>query len=335
MPKGGAKLGERRGDRKKGTPNKDIHLQITDAATRALLGPMIAKLPAIAAMAYNPLLAQPIMDLCRQNQGLDLASLPLSSRDDDAARVLTIEAFVSATLDKTKIQAILDYTSTLSINERYTQAIIEAARINAQSTEAPAKVVSRNENVSVNTWLQEEDAIDWLFPYRGYRANPGLAARFHKLASLPTGTLGRAYWEQYQSSGYAFPGEPGAVNETVATPHDCTHLLSGYDTTPRGEVLAAAFTSAMHHSWRVEAQILPMLFGWDLGIKITHLAASAITQLDRRQFWHAWARGAAITQDLFAPGWDFWTLAPQSLSELREAFGIPPLQDVETAELNY
>src|SRR2546427_5842617 len=42
------------------------------------------------------------------------------------------------------------------------------------------------------------------------------------------------------------------------------------------------------------------IFSWHLGIKINDVAGSAVGALDPREFWHAWARGAAVTEDLFA-----------------------------------
>jgi hypothetical protein len=163
-------------------------------------------------------------------------------------------------------------------------------------------------------------------PYRSDQADPALAARYRALATMPVSTLGRAYWEQYQRNGYAFPGEPTGLNEAFATPHDCAHVLSGYDTTPRGELLVSTFTAAMHPSRPMEGHILPVIFSWHLGIKINDVAGSATGALDPREFWHAWARGAAVSEDLFAPGWDFWGCAGESLAALRERYGIPPLE---------
>ena len=77
----------------------------SDAETRALLGPMIAKLPSIAAMAYKPALAQPIVDQYRQSQSLP--PLSLSRCGVDATRFLIVEAFVNATVTKTRIQGAL------------------------------------------------------------------------------------------------------------------------------------------------------------------------------------------------------------------------------------
>jgi hypothetical protein len=77
----------------------------------------------------------------------------------------------------------------------------------------------------------------------------------------------------------------------------------------------------------MEGHILPVIFSWHLGIKINDVAGSATGALDPTEFWHAWARGEQIREDLFDPGWDFWVCAGDSVKELRERYGIPPLQE--------
>jgi hypothetical protein len=237
--------------------------------------------------------------------------------------MLTIMAFVDGSLDEAKIAAVLDYAAALGIDEPYVQEITEAAHGHVQA--ALADMTRRNlESITGKPWLQD-DAMGWFLPYRGDHADPALAARYRALGSLPAGTLGHAYWEQYQRNGYAFPGEANALNEAFATPHDCTHVLSGYDTTPRGELLVSTFTAAMHPSRPMEGHILPVIFSWHLGIKINDVAGSAVGALDPREFWHAWARGAAVTEDLFAPGWDFWGCVGENLAALRQRYSISPL----------
>ena len=235
--------------------------------------------------------------------------------------MLTIMAFVDGSLDEAKIAAVLAYAAALGIDEPYIQEIAEAAHGHVQA--ALADMTRRNlESITGKRWLQD-DAMGWFLPYRGDHADPALAARYRALGSLPAGTLGRAYWEQYQRNRYAFPGEPTALNEAFATPHDCAHVLSGYDTKPRGELLVSTFTAAMHPSRPMEGHILPVIFSWHLGIKINDVAGSAVGALDPREFWHAWARGAAVTEDLFAPGWDFWGCVGESVAALRERYSIP------------
>lgn len=272
--------------------------------------------------------------LLRQRGRLDTGSLPQLSPGElavalpdralavDAARMLTVMAFVDGTLDQAKVDAVLDYAGALGIDEPYIQEITEAVRGDVHR--ALADMTRRNlESITGEPWLTD-DATAWFLPYRDDGADPILAARYRALSSFPPGSLGRAYWEHYEHNAYAFPGEATGLNEAFATPHDCTHLLSGYDTPPRGELLVSTFTAAMHPSRPMEGHILPVIFSWHLGIKINDVAGSAVGALDPQEFWHAWARGAEVTTDLFAPGWDFWGCAGESIAVLRERFNISP-----------
>jgi hypothetical protein len=170
-----------------------------------------------------------------------------------------------------------------------------------------------------------DDAMAWFLPYRGAGADPGLTARYDALGRLPKGSFGHAYWEHYRANGYALPGEETALNEGFATPHDSAHVISGYDTSARGEILVSTFTAGMHRKYPMAGHILPVIFSWHLGIKINDVAGAASGALDPEEFWHAWARGEAITVDLFAPDWDFWSCAEASVDALRRRYDVTPL----------
>ena len=319
-------------------------VEATGAQARAILGAM-ANIAAVhgearITAADRASLAAAYHFLLRQSEPLDFgnptalprpsplelaAALPNPALATEAAHMLTIMAFVDGSLDAAKIRAVLDYCAALGIDEPYVQEITEAAQGHVAC--ALADMTRQNlESITGRPWA-DEDAMAWFLPYRDDRADPALAARYRGLASLPAGTLGREYWEQYQRNGYAFPGEPNGLNEAFATPHDCTHVLSSYDTSPRGELLVSTFTAAMHPSRPMEGHILPVIFSWHLGIKINDVAGSAVGALDPREFWLAWARGAAITEDLFAPGWDFWGCVEERVAALRDRYSIPPLAE--------
>jgi hypothetical protein len=320
---------------------RNMQINATAAEARAILGAM-ASIAAIngeerVTAADRASLVAAHHYLLRQGEPFDPAALPRLTAGQlaatlpdralatEAAHMLTVMAFVDGRLDEAKIEAVLDYAAALGIDEPYIQEITEAARGHVQA--ALADMTRRNlESITGQPWL-DGDAMGWFLPYRGDHADPALAVRYRALEALPAGTLGRAYWEQYQRNTYAFPGEANALNEAFATPHDCAHVLSGYDTTPRGELLVSTFTAAMHPSRPMEGHILPVIFSWHLGIKINDVAGSAVGALDPREFWHSWARGAAVTQDLFAPGWDFWGCVGERLVVLRERYGIPPLAE--------
>ena len=321
-----------------------MRIDTTEAQARAILGAM-ARLAAVhgerrvtaadrasLAAAYHFLLQQsePLdfadpTALPRPSPGELAAALPDKRLATEAAHMLTAMAFVDGAVDAAKIRAALDYSTALGIDEPYMQEIAEAAQGHVAC--ALADMTRQNlESITGAPWL-DGDAMAWFLPYRGEQADAALAARYRALESLPAGTLGRGYWEQYRRNDYAFPGDPNGLNEVFATPHDCTHVLSGYDTSPRGELLVSTFTAAMHPARPMEGHILPVIFSWHLGIKINDVAGSAVGALDPREFWHAWARGAAVTEDLFAPDWDFWGCVEESVAELRRRYHVSPLDE--------
>jgi hypothetical protein len=133
---------------------------------------------------------------------------------------------------------------------------------------------------------------------------------------LPEGSFGHAFAVFYIGQKYAFSGEEAALNIKFAAPHDSSHLLAGYDTTPRGELLVSTFTAAMHRKEAMSGHVLPVLFSWHLGIALNEVAGAAKGALDPQEFWHAiarrktrvnalTARGERMKIDLFGPEWDF------------------------------
>ena len=152
-----------------------------------------------------------------------------------------------------------------------------------------------------------------------------LAARYDALGTLAPGTFGRQFWEIYKRNGYAFPGQEQGVNARFATPHDSTHVLSGYDTSPQGEILVSTFTAGMHPRLPMEGHILPVIFSWHLGIEINAFAKSARNQLDVEKFWVAWVRGSEMRTDLFAPDWDFWNLIEEPVAAVQSRYQVPGL----------
>jgi ubiquinone biosynthesis protein Coq4 len=161
-----------------------------------------------------------------------------------------------------------------------------------------------------------------LLPY-GANPDPALAARFEALGQLGPETFGRTYYVHFKKNNYPFPGEPKGLNAAFAIPHDSAHVLSGYDTTPRGEILVSTFTAAMHPKNPMAGHVLPVIFTWQLDNTLNQVAGGVKDALDPREFWHAWAAGTATKMDTFTPGWDFWGYARQALGDVRERLGVP------------
>jgi hypothetical protein len=238
----------------------------------------------------------------------------------NAVRFLTVMAFIDGVLDKAKIATVLRYAAALGIDERYLNEIAEAARDRLQ--EALADMTRCNmESITNRPWAGG-DVNRWLLPY-AERADPALAARFAALEQLPPKSFGHAFWQHFKENRYAFPGEPEGLNASFSVPHDAVHVLTGYDTRPRGEILTSTFTAAMHPTYPMAGHVLPVLLSWHVGTRINDVAGNATGALEPTEFWRAWAAGAAASFDTFAPDWDFWSHAREPLSALRERCSLP------------
>jgi hypothetical protein len=166
---------------------------------------------------------------------------------EDALKFLTVMAFIDGNLDTAKIASVLRYATALGIEERYLDEIKEAAQGRLQ--EALADMTRCNmESITGRPW-SGGNVNAWLLPYGGAAADPALARCFETLGQLPADTFGNSFWAHFKENGYAFPGDPKALNATFSVPHDCVHVLTGYDTKPRGELLASTFTAGMHPNY--------------------------------------------------------------------------------------
>lgn len=307
--------------------------QATPGEARAILGSMRAIAETGASLTPSDHLA--LDSAARYIFGIDPpsdGSLPPVAPDtlaralegstlaDDAVRLLTAMAFVDGTLDPAKIAAVLAHARALGIAAHYLDEIRDAATGHVQ--EALADMARCNmESLTGKPWRGE--IAPWLLPYEAAGADPALAARFAALADTDPASFGHAFWRHFTENGYAFPGAPSALNAIFSVPHDTNHVLTGFDTTPRGEVLTSTFTAAMHPHYPMAGHILPAIFSWHLRLEINAVAGGASGGMDPVVFWRAWAAGAAATVDTFAPGWDFWSVVDVPLADLRVRYGLP------------
>lgn len=274
--------------------------------------------------------------LLRRHDVTDLGALPAIEPVDlvaalktnhalavEAVKYLAIMAMVDGVLDGDKLHRVLSYARALDVEENYLTQMVEAA--SGHMSWVIADMTMRNaESVVSGSWGNRPNPSAWILPYGGSNAEPALVARYEALGKLPDNTFGKALWNFDKVNGYAFPGEPTALNATFATPHDATHVLSGYDTSYRGEILVSTFTAGMHPINPMAGHILPVIFNGHLGVKFNDVATPAHGGFDPDEFWHAWARGREMTVDLFAPDWNVWDWVEQDLAELRRRYNVAP-----------
>lgn len=264
----------------------------------------------------------------------DVGSLPLTTPDDlrallgdrdvaaEAVKYLAIMALVDGVLDEAKIARVLEYSRALDVEADYLTELVEAA--SGHMDWVIADMTRKNFDSVISRSSEGLDPAAWIMPYGGDKADPALVARYEALGRLPDNTFGKALWEFDKTNGYSFPGDPGALNAAFATPHDSTHVISGYDTSYRGEILVSTFTAGMHPINPMAGHILPVIFNGHLGVKFNDVAAAGTGGLDPQEFWHAWGRGRDMPVDLFAPDWNVWDWVERDLDKLRRDWNVTP-----------
>lgn len=251
---------------------------------------------------------------------------------EHASQFMAAMALIDGTLDRKKIDVALRYAAALGIHDDYVRQLADAAHSHLKWVLAD---MARQNLESILGYLPDVTLDHWIMPYGDGQEDADLAARYRALGDLPEESFGRAFFEFYRANGFAFPGEPAAVNQQFATPHDSSHVMSGYSTSLQGELLVSTFTGGMHPDLPMAGHILPVIFSWHLGIEIVKFAGSATGSLDPEKFWVAWARGGDMSQDLFAHDWDYWSAVNEPLDDLRRRYGVTPLDPAHAADDTY
>ena len=272
--------------------------------------------------------------LLRRHGLVDLGTLPAAEPADlvevlkdrtlaeEAVKYLAIMAMVDGSLDHGKLKRVLEYSRALDIEADYLTDLVEAA--SGHLAWATADMWRKNFDSVLSRPSEGLDPNVWIRPYEGANADPDLVARYEALGGLPQNTFGKALWDFDKANGYPFPGDPMALNAAFGTAHDSTHVISGYDTSARGELLVSTFTAGMHPINPMSGHILPVIFFFHFGEQMNDVGHAGKGGLDPDEFWHAWARGAEMTADIFDPQWSVWDWVEHDLDALRRQWNVTP-----------
>jgi hypothetical protein len=239
-----------------------------------------------------------------------------------AVRMLSVMSLADGEIDAEKTALVRAYASALGVEADYLDILTEAAA--DEIAQAAACMVRKNAESfpHLDSSRLSISAIAPFFPYKEV-ADPELEARYKTLGGLPADTFGHAFFEHFHRNGFLFPGNPDGLAEGFTTPHDSSHVLSGYSTSEAGEICVSTFIGAMHPDHPMAAEVLPVIFSWHLGVKLNDIANSTTGVFEPRHFWTAWERGESTTVDVVHPDWDFWGATTVPLEELRAAYGVP------------
>ncbi|TAJ91300.1 MAG: hypothetical protein EPO10_11185 [Reyranella sp.] len=272
--------------------------------------------------------------LLRRHDIVDIGTLPSAEPADlvailtdrslaeEAVKYLAIMAMVDGSLDHGKLRRVLEYSRALDIEADYLTDLVEAA--SGHLAWAAADMWRKNFDSVLSRSSEGLDPNTWIRPYAGANADPALVERYEALGQLPQNSFGKALWDFDKTNGYPFPGDPMALNAVFGTAHDSTHVISGYDTSARGELLVSTFTAGMHPINPMSGHILPVIFFFHFGEQMNDVGHAGKGGLDPDEFWHAWARGAEMTVDLFDPKWNVWDWVEHDLDKLRRQWNVTP-----------
>jgi hypothetical protein len=276
--------------------------------------------------------APDVATLAESTPGHLAAALTETDQCTTSVEILAVMALVDGALDPARISSVLDYADALDVDDDWLSDL--AMSLEPDLSPVIADMGDHNLRSVTNGQLdlsQVGDINQWLMPYDGDAEDPALADRYRDLAELPTGTFGHEFWSFYVRHQFAFPGQPGAVNEIFGTPHACTHVISGYDTTPQGEMLVSTFTSRMHPVYPMSGHVLPVIYSWHLGIEFNELAGSYRGALDPAKLWVAWGRGLRSQGDTFDESFTLWDQAEMPADHVRQELNVPPLDPMHAA----
>jgi len=156
-------------------------------------------------------------------------------------------------------------------------------------------------------------------------ADPEELRRWQALAACPQGSLGRGLSEFYRQRGFGLPGEVGAGNAALAH-HDWVHLLTGYDTTPIGELEVTAFMAAASRSRGAMLGFLGAVSIYETGLlRSVVLGADYAHTLTApgavERVAAAIQRGASCPVDPLLEA-DYFALANEPLAQIRRDWGL-------------
>lgn len=152
-----------------------------------------------------------------------------------------------------------------------------------------------------------------------------VAKRFLELEQLPEGSLGHSFFRFYRARSFPLPGEKKSFGELLV-PHDCSHILGGFNTDMNGEMNVGGFEAGVYDDSFGFELLLEVILDFHLGKKFTTLGLlpPGTNHFDPDQVMIGYERGLACNVNLFK-GWDFWAVAGEQLTDLRSRYGIPEI----------
>jgi hypothetical protein len=169
-----------------------------------------------------------------------------------------------------------------------------------------------------------------LLTFRGVITDSKSSARFRALEQLPESTLGNRFFRHCVAAGLPFPGEKGGF-PIGAVYHDFTHVLTGYDTSPEGEMKNAAFQAGYTQddhdffTWLISIVLHTTgvnLIPFPIELRPGRIGEGSLATDVLREL----KRGNGMKVDL-GDRWDCWEYVDLPIDVARERLGVAPRAD--------
>jgi len=151
--------------------------------------------------------------------------------------------------------------------------------------------------------------------------HPEIYARYNSYRSYPEGSFGKVMTEYYDDNEFELPGKPGNYFSNYLIKHDFHHVLSGYTTSPMGELAVQYFDDGIS-----KVDYSSALVGISAQIQIAMVFDSSIpawiNQIDPEIMFRAKRRGLDCTENYLDTDYDFEPLMKEQLSDVRQRFNI-------------
>ena len=252
-------------------------------------------------------------------------------RADEARQLIRFMVIISLAEGRPSIEQVAlieNFARALSVKEPAVKVVNHLARNRIWLFRFSFFPHSHLRNYFRNTYRMTgalRHVVKGLLVFRGWMEETSLSERFRALESLPEETLGRHFFDHMVKTGLAFPGEKGGF-PLGAVYHDFTHVLSGYDTTPEGEMKNAAFQAGYSQDDDDFFTALFAILIHTAGINVTPFEMPVLLGRIGQdnlalEVFHAMQRSSRMKVDLGA-GWDFWQYVERPIALVREQLGI-------------
>lgn len=151
--------------------------------------------------------------------------------------------------------------------------------------------------------------------------NPDVLAQFERYQSYPEGTVGKTMFQYFDDNEFDLPGTPGNYFSNNLIVHDLHHVLSGYDTSPLGELAVQAFDDGISRVNYASA-LVAIVAQFQLAVAIDPSIPTWIEQFDPEIMFAAKRRGLNCTENYLDGDYNFDPLMREPLSDVRKRFNI-------------